>query len=63
MRVPPSGEIKSAPDAGALHLVSEIYGCLEFTDFECSLNLICCLIVWILVIQVHYRYDRSLCSR
>ena len=56
MRVPPSGEIKSAPDAAELHLIC---GCLEFKDYESSLNLLSCLIVWILRDKVHYRYGRS----
>jgi hypothetical protein len=30
VHLPPRGEIKSAPGAAALHLVSEIYGCSEF---------------------------------
>jgi hypothetical protein len=63
VRVPPSGDIKSAPDAAALHLASEIYGCLESKDYESGINLLCCLIVWILITKVNYRYDASLCSR
>jgi hypothetical protein len=51
VHLPPRGEIKSAPAAAALHLVSEIYGCSEFKDYESGFNLSCCLIVWILIAQ------------
>lgn len=51
MHLPPRGEIKSAPGAAAVHLVSEIYGYLKFKDFESGFNLLYCLIVWILIAQ------------
>jgi hypothetical protein len=41
VHLPPRGEIKSAPGAAALHLVSEIYGCLE----TISLALTCYIVL------------------
>ena len=59
MGVPPSGESSPAPDPAALHLVSEIYGYLKLKNYESGFKLLCCLIVWIMRVEVHYRYDHS----